>query len=44
MELLYAVAVQMTHCTTETYHDIHCIQYVKVGQMKALMLGKEDGR
>lgn len=42
MELLYAAAVQMTHCTMENYHNIHCIQYVKVGQIKALMLGKED--
>lgn len=44
MELLYAAAVQMAHCTMENYHNIHCIQYVKVGQIKALMLGKEDGR
>lgn len=44
MELLYAAAVQMTHCTMENYHNIHCIQHVKVGQIKALMLGKEDGR
>ncbi len=42
MDLLYALAVQMT---LTLYHYIPSIQYVKVEQMRALMLGKkEDGR
>lgn len=42
MDLFYALAVQMTQCTVEIYHYIPCIQYVKVEQMRALMLGKEE--
>lgn len=42
MDLLYAFAVQMTLCTIEIYHFIPCIQYIKVEQMRALMLEKEE--
>lgn len=42
MDLLYVLAVQMILLL---YHYIPCIQYVKVEQMRAVMLGKEeDGR
>ena len=43
MDLLYAIAVQMTQFTLEIHRDILCIQNIKV-EMKAEIWGKRRGR